>query len=186
MKSKYKNKLSIAAILMIVISSGAYVIFANKSDVEVKKERLEKLETEYKDNQRKMEEEILAMPRNSEEDWKKVREAEAKLKELPMTSEANQLISQLEPSVAEKLKTDLETRIFYSRDTLISENYKDMVESENDPILKEKYKKAAKIVEQRKHLLDQVEKDFKDGKGTFEELNKRIDELMAIDPVGNE
>jgi len=31
-------------------------------------------------------------------------------------------------------------------------------------------------------MLDQVEKDFKAGKGTYGEWNKRIDELMAIDP----
>lgn len=122
------------------------------------------------------------MPRNSEEDWEKIREAERKLKDMPMSPEADQLVRELSTPSPEQPKKDLEIRIFYSRDSLeTAPNYAGLAKLEKDPVNKEKYEKSAKIMEQKKLLLDQVEKDFKEGKGTFEEWNKRIDELMAID-----
>ncbi|MFZ3130730.1 MAG: hypothetical protein WA125_06405 [Desulfosporosinus sp.] len=135
------------------------------------------------DKQVKMEKELGAMPRNTEEDWEKIREAERQLKEMPMSSEADQLLRELAPPSSEQPKIDLETRIFYTRDTLVTQNYADYVKEENDPVLKEKYEKAAKVIEQKKNLLNQVEKDFKEGKATIEECNKRIDELSIIDPL---
>lgn len=136
-KNKRINGLSAVVMLALVITSGSYVVFATKPDTQVKKQRLEQLKAEYSDKQRAAEKEILAMPRNSEEDLEKVREAENKLKEMTMTAEADKLISELAPSGDNKLKVDLETRIFYSRDTLTTENYKDIASNENDPVANE-------------------------------------------------
>ncbi|MBC8014454.1 MAG: hypothetical protein H7X79_01765 [Sporomusaceae bacterium] len=85
----------------------------------------------------------------------------------------------------ENSKKDFETRIFYGRDTLLTDSiYEGLAKNEKDPVKKVRYEKAAKIMEQKIILFNQVEKDFKEGRGTFEEWNKRLDELMAISPYG--
>jgi hypothetical protein len=184
MKNKLLRILSIVGISTVLLSISAYTIFAEKS-VKAKKERLEILQKEYSDKQRKIEAEIASMPRNSEEDWKKIREAESKLKDMPMSPEANQLIRELSTPPSEQLKENLETRIFYSRLALTNQNYEGFAAQEKDPVMKAKFEIAAKIMEHKRNLLNEVEKDFKEGKGTFEELNKRIDELMKINPREN-
>ena len=180
-----KSKLKILSIVMVsaaLLSISSYVAFAINSDLEVKKERLEKFKIEYREKQRKIEVEISAMPRNSEEDRKKIREAEGNLKNMRMSPEADQLIQELATRISEQPKKNLETRFFYSRDGLhTAPNYAGYAKLEKNPVIKEKYEKSAKIMEQKKSLLNQIEKDFKEGKGTFEEWNKRLDELMAID-----
>jgi hypothetical protein len=185
MKNKILKMLSIVTVSTVLIGISSHMIFAEKS-VDAKKKRLEILQKEYSDKQRKIEAEIVSMPRNSEEDWRKIREAESKLKDMPMSPEADQLIRELSPPISEQPRLDIETRIFYSRDILVTKDYyKFLVPQENDPVLKAKYETASKIMEYKKNLLDQVEKDFKEGKGTFEEWNRRIDELMKIDPLQN-
>lgn len=181
MKRKLKI-LSIVAISIILLSISSISAFATKSEIELKKERLDKFQTEYRDKQRKIEAEIGSMSRNSEEDWNKIKAAERNLKNMPMSPEAEQLIRELSTPSPEQPKKDLETKIFYSRDAIETQpNYAGLAKLEENSGIKEKYEKSAKIMEQKKVLLDQVEQDFKEGKGTFEEWNKRIDELMAID-----
>jgi hypothetical protein len=167
-----------------LLSISAYAIFPEKS-VKVKKERLEILQKEYSDKQRKIEAEIASMPRNSEEDWGKIREAETKLKDMPMSPEADQLIRELSTLPSEQPKENLEKRIFYSRMSLTDQNYEGFAAQEKDPVMKAKYENAEKIMEYKRTLLNEVEKDFKEGNGTFDEWNKRIDELMKIDPRQN-
>jgi hypothetical protein len=185
MKNKLLKILLIVMVSTVLLSISSYVIFAAKSEIDVKKERLEKLQTKYSDKQRKIEAEITSMPRNFEEDWKKIREAESKLKEMRMSPEADELISELSTPPSEQPKENLEKTIFYSRLVLTNQNYEGFAAQEKDPVMKAKFEMAAKIMEHKRNLLNEVEKDFKEGKGTFEELNKRIDELMKINPREN-
>ncbi|MDQ7093245.1 hypothetical protein REC12_06555 [Desulfosporosinus sp. PR] len=173
--------LSIVMISAVLFGTGSYTVLA-KSDIQAKKERLQQLKSEYSNKQRKTEAEIVAMPRNTEKDWEKIREAENNLKNMPMQLEANQIMKELSTPTSEQPKESLKTRIFYSRDDLETQNYLALAANEEDPAIKAKYMKSDKIMEHKKSLLDQVEKDFNEGKGTYEEWNKRIDELMAIDP----
>lgn len=39
-------------------------------------------------------------------------------------------------------------------------------------------------MEEKKNLLNQIEKDFKEGKAIIEECNKGIDELLIVNPLG--
>ncbi|ADY56032.1 hypothetical protein Sgly_1735 [Syntrophobotulus glycolicus DSM 8271] len=182
MKGKFLKRLTIFAVWTVLLGISFYTAFATKSDTAANKERLQQLQTEYSNKQLEIEAEIGSMPRNTEEDWKKIREAENNLKNMPMQPEANQLMHELSTPISEQPKENLETRIFYSRDALETQNYIALAADEKDPAILASYQKSAKIMEHKKSLLDQVEKDFKEGKGTYEEWNKRIDELMAIDP----
>lgn len=178
-----KKILSIITLSAVLISFSSYAVFAKKSDIEAKKIRLQQLQTEYHNKQVKMEKELEVMPNKTEDDREKIREAERQLKEMPMSPEANQLLLELSPSSTEQPKIDLEKRFFYRRDELNNQNYTARVLEEKDPVLKKRYEKAAKVIEQSKNSLDLIEKDFKEGKATIEECNKRIDELAKIDPL---
>jgi len=122
MKGKFSRILSIVAV-STVSTVLLVLVLITKSDTSAKKERLQQIQTEYSNKQRKIEAEIVSMPRNTEEDWGKIREVERNLKEMPMPPEADQLIRELSQPSSAQPKIDLETRIFYSRDSLGTESF---------------------------------------------------------------
>jgi len=181
MKKKLLPVIAVTMVSVSVISFSTYAAFKEKSRAEIKTEKLDILKSKQSDNQKKIEEKIHSTKRNSEDIREIVKDGERNLIEMRKL-EKDQSIDESASSGDENQKTELEKRFFYSNDILATNSYEDIAKQEKDPDVKAKYEKADKVVKYKKALLDKVEKDFYEGKGTYEEWNKRIDELMSIDP----
>jgi peptidoglycan hydrolase CwlO-like protein len=164
-----KKKVIFITVFTAIILTGGIVSNKSFADIVTKEERLNQLQVAEKEEKAKLE----TMPNQTLKEIEKKVEQGHKVKKIGL--EAGKLIEELAPPIDSKylqgeivaLRRVMDTKFYYKTKV-------------DDPTYGTAYAKAVEILEMKKQILSQIEKDLKENKKSIEELTKELEELKKI------